>query len=42
MYQAIFAYKERKDRALAEQWLDRCAASDWQRAGREWLHRRGK
>lgn len=42
MYQAIFAYKEHKDRALAEQWLERCAATDWQRAGREWLGRRAK
>jgi hypothetical protein len=40
MYQALFAYKDRKDRTAANQWLDRCAATDWQRAGREWLQRR--
>jgi thymidylate synthase len=34
-----FAYK-RKDRAAANAWLDRCAATDWQRAGRSWLQRR--
>lgn len=42
MYQALFSYKERKDRQTAGLWLDRCAASDWRRAGREWLQRRGK
>ncbi len=42
MYQAIFAYKERKNRDEANQWLDRCEATDWQRAGREWLQRRKK
>lgn len=40
MYQAYFAYKERKDCDAADQWLDRCAATDWQRAGQEWLQRR--
>lgn len=39
MYQALFAYKA-KDRDGANQWLDRCAATDWQRACREWLQRR--
>ncbi|TMI98511.1 MAG: hypothetical protein E6G97_25610 [Alphaproteobacteria bacterium] len=34
-----FAFK-RKDRTAATQWLDRCAATDWQRAAREWLQRR--
>lgn len=34
-----FAYK-RKDRDAAHGWLDRCAATDWQRAAREWLQRR--
>lgn len=40
IHNAWFAYK-RKDRDAANQWLDRCAATDWQRAGREWLQRRG-
>ena len=39
MYNAWFAYK-RKDRGTAMQWLDRCAAADWQLAAREWLQRR--
>lgn len=34
-----FAYK-RKDFAAANAWVDRCAASDWKRAAREWLARR--
>ena len=36
-----FAYKA-KDYETARRWLDRCAAADWQRAGREWLERRQK
>jgi thymidylate synthase len=36
---AWFAYKA-KDYAAAAQWLERCAASDWRRACREWLLRR--
>jgi hypothetical protein len=39
IHNSWFAYK-RRDRAAAGQWLDRCAATDWQRAGREWLQRR--
>lgn len=39
MYRSIFAFKA-KDREAAGQWLERCAATDWQRAGREWLQRR--
>ena len=39
IHNSWFAYK-RKDRAAANQWLDRCAATDWQRAAREWLQRR--
>jgi thymidylate synthase len=39
MHNSWFAYK-RRDREAAQQWLDRCAATDWQRAGREWLQRR--
>jgi thymidylate synthase len=35
------AYKS-KDHETANQWLDRCAATDWQRAAREWLRRRQK
>lgn len=34
-----FAHKN-KDYETANRWLDRCAATDWQRAGREWLARR--
>jgi thymidylate synthase len=41
IHNSWFAYK-RKDREAASQWLDRCAATDWQRAGREWLARRQK
>jgi thymidylate synthase len=39
VHNSWLAYK-RKDREAAGQWLDRCAATDWQRAGREWLQRR--
>ncbi len=39
IHNAWFAYK-RKDRGAANAWLDRCAATDWQRAAREWLQRR--
>ena len=39
LHNSWFAYK-RKDRAAAHQWIDRCAATDWQRAAREWLQRR--
>lgn len=39
IHNSWLAYK-RKDREAAGQWLDRCAATDWQRAGREWLQRR--
>jgi thymidylate synthase len=39
IHNSWFAYK-RKDREAANQWLDRCAATDWQRAAREWLQRR--
>ncbi|MBL8550603.1 MAG: hypothetical protein JNJ73_11520 [Hyphomonadaceae bacterium] len=39
MYRALFAFKD-KDREGAHAWLDRVAATDWQRAGREWLQRR--
>ena len=39
IHNSWFAYK-RKDREAANRWLDRCAATDWQRAGREWLQRR--
>jgi len=38
VHNSWLAYK-RKDREAAGQWLDRCAATDWQRAGREWLQR---
>ncbi len=39
VHNSWLAYK-RKDREAASQWLDRCAATDWQRAAREWLQRR--
>jgi thymidylate synthase len=39
VHNSWLAYK-RKDREAAGQWLDRCAATDWQRAAREWLQRR--
>jgi len=39
IYNSWFAYK-RKDRGAAVQWLDRCAATDWRLAAREWLRRR--
>ncbi len=39
VHNSWLAYK-RKDREGADQWLDRCAATDWQRAAREWLQRR--
>lgn len=39
IHNSWLAYK-RRDREAAGQWLDRCAATDWQRAGREWLQRR--
>ena len=39
VYNGWFAYK-RKDRATALAWVERCAATDWQRAAREWLERR--
>ena len=39
IYNAWFAYK-RKDREAATKWLDRCGATDWRRAAREWLERR--
>jgi hypothetical protein len=39
IYNGWFAYK-RKDRAAALAWVERCAASDWRRAAREWLERR--
>jgi hypothetical protein len=39
VHNAWFAYKG-KDREAAARWLDRCAASDWRRAGREWFERR--
>lgn len=39
VHNSWFAYK-RKDREAASRWLDRCAATDWQRAAREWLQRR--
>jgi thymidylate synthase len=39
IHNSWLAYK-RKDREAAHQWLDRCAATDWQRAAREWLQRR--
>lgn len=39
VHNAWFAYK-RKDRAAAEAWVERCAATDWRRAAREWLGRR--
>jgi Thymidylate synthase len=39
IYNGWFAYK-RKDHEAAMQWLDRCAATDWRRAAREWLQRR--
>ena len=39
IYNGWFAYK-RRDRAAALAWVERCAATDWQRAAREWLERR--
>lgn len=39
VHNSWFAYKK-KDRAGAIAWLDRCAATDWRRASREWLERR--
>lgn len=39
LHNAWFAFK-RKDRETARQWLDRCAATDWRRAGQQWLERR--
>jgi hypothetical protein len=39
IHNSWFAYKK-KDRAGALAWLDRCAATDWARAAREWLERR--
>ena len=39
MHNAWFAYKA-KDVECARRWLDCCAASDWRRAGHEWLDRR--
>lgn len=39
IYQAWFAYKHKK-REEARQWIRACAASDWARAGLEWLERR--
>ncbi|ODT26514.1 MAG: hypothetical protein ABS54_07110 [Hyphomicrobium sp. SCN 65-11] len=39
IYNGWFAYK-RKDRAAALAWVERCAATDWRRAAREWLERR--
>ena len=41
IHNSWLAYK-RKDRKAAHEWLDRCAATDWQRAGREWLQRRAE
>jgi thymidylate synthase len=39
MHNGWLAYK-RSDLEAAHQWLARCAATDWQRAAREWLERR--
>jgi len=41
IHNSWLAYK-RKDREATNQWLERCAATDWRRAAREWLQRRQK